>query len=133
MKDKKLTIQINKPASEVFAFTTDPKNTSAWVGSIVAEQTNEWPARLGTAYKNQNRKGQWSTYTMTDFKENETFTMTAEDKNYHVRYTFRPISEDSVELEYYEWVDNGEIEDPFTQGILEKLKTVLENKQRLVL
>ena len=53
VKDKKIIIQINKPASEVFAFTTDPKNTPLWIDSIEHEEINEWPAKLGTVYRNR--------------------------------------------------------------------------------
>lgn len=84
MKDNKLIIKINQPAREVFDFVTNPKNTPLWIRSIVEEKTSEWPVKLGTVYKNKNRKGQWSEYAMTDFKENETFTMSLKDENYHV-------------------------------------------------
>lgn len=53
------------------------------------------------------------------------FVLTSADGNYHVRYIFNSTEDNSTEVNYHEWVDNGELDKPFTA--LEKLKAVLEN------
>lgn len=126
MKDKRLVIQINKPVSEVFAFTTNPKNTPLWINSIIYEETNEWPVKKETIYRNKNKANKWSEYEVTDFEINKSFIFSQKGTNYHVRYTFTPTPNGGTELEYYEWVDAGEIAEPFTMEIMEKLKTILE-------
>ena len=108
MKSNKVTIQINRSVAEVFAFTINPKNTSLWIETLVKEETNEWLVKVGTVYRNQNKKGEWSEYTVSTIQENEIFEMVSKDKNYHVRYTYKAIDDRTTELEYLEWVDKGE-------------------------
>lgn len=126
MLEKKLTIRINKSADFVFDFTLNPKNTPKWINSIVQEETNEWPPKKGTIYRNKNIEGKWNEYKLTEFESNKMFTMTSKDGNYHVRYKFTPVDKNSCELEYFEWVDEGVLEEPFTLSILKKLKAEIE-------
>lgn len=37
----------------------------------------------------------------------------------HVKYTLKPLSDNQYELEYYEWVDSGDLDELFTQDILD--------------
>lgn len=127
MKSNKLTIKINKPLSEVFGFLLSPANSPLWVDSFVKEETSDWPVKMGTIYKNLSKDGLWREYTVTAFKENEVFELTSADKNYHVLYTFRPFNDNITELEYYEWVDKGELDEPFKIETLQKLKSIIEN------
>jgi uncharacterized protein YndB with AHSA1/START domain len=128
MKDNKLIIKINKPSGKVFAYYTNPKNTPLWWDAIRVEETNEWPIKIGSTYRSQSKKSDnWNEYIVTDLKENEVFELTSKGGKYHVRYTHNPIDKNSMELKYYEWVDEGELEDPYTMEILGKLKTAIEN------
>ncbi|MFA9289328.1 MAG: SRPBCC family protein [Weeksellaceae bacterium] len=121
-----LKIIINKPVNEVFEYSTNPQNTPAWVYSIQQEETNESPVRQGTIYKNSNAQGEWSEYVVSEFKENELFTLSQVGGSYHVRYTYTPITDNQTQLEYFEWVDTGELEGAFTIAPLEKLKEIIE-------
>ncbi len=126
MKEKRLVIQINRPVSEVFAFTINPKNTPLWVESISEEETNEWPIKNGTIYKNHFGDGKWSEYIISEFEENKRFVFSKKSSDYHVRYIFTEIGHNITHIEYHEWVEHGELEAPFTIEELKELKTALE-------
>ena len=128
MKSKELRIRINKPDNQVFAFIINPDNTPKWLDSIMAEETSDWPIVVGTIYKNRGWEStDWSEYVVAEFEENELFTLDEKDGPYHVRYTIKSIDDNSSELKHYEWVDEGELDNPFDQAVIEKLKSVLES------
>ncbi len=126
MKSNTITIIINKSPQEIFDFTLNPNNTPKWIDSIIKEEIDVTPPKLGSVYRNVNRQGVWSEYHVTEFLNGTRFTMASKDGNYHVLYTFTPKERNVTELEYYEWVDNGDLEGPFTKDILEKLKQIIE-------
>lgn len=128
MKNKRLNIIINKPVSEVFKFTTNPVNTSKWIEGIKVEETNETPPKLGTIYRNKGQGGDWNEYEMAEFVKDKTFTLSRLNADYHVRYTFTKIENNGCDFEYYEWVDEGELDDTVSQTVLEKLKNILEQE-----
>ena len=127
MNENRLSIIINRPTSDVFRFALDPKNTAKWIEDIEVEETNEWPVKIGTIYRNKSRTGVWRQYKLVELVENRTFVLRSnEDANFSVRYTFYELPDNSTEFEYYEWTEHSEITDPFTMDGLETLKTILE-------
>jgi len=124
MKENKLVIVINRPVEEIFEFTLNPKNTHLWIPSIKKEVSDEYPPKIGTIYKNVGIDGKWNYYSIIEFEENKTFTL--KGNNYFVRYTFKKLGNNKTELIYYEWVESGEIESPFTEDILLNLKELIE-------
>lgn len=128
MKKNKLTIIIDKPVMEVYGFTTNPKNTSKWIDLIEIEKCSDWPIKIGTTYQNKGKIGLWSEYSVVNLIESQIFELVSASRNYHVRYTYAPIDQNHTEMEYFEWVDEGDIESPFSQDVLIKLKTVMEIK-----
>lgn len=129
MKSNVLTISINKPASEVYDFTINPQNTPLWISSVEVEETNETPVRVGTIYRNKGKNGFWNEYSVTQIEANKLFELTSKNGNYHVRYTYSIVDTSNSELEYFEWVDQGNLEEPFNDAVLGKLKSVIEGTE----
>lgn len=126
MKENKVIITINKPITEVFEFTTNPKNTHKWIPSIIEETAEKYPPKIGTIYKNRGQTSDWSSYKVTAFEKSKVFALVNLDGNYFVRYIYRKLSDNKTEMEYFEWVKTGELDSPFTKEILQKLKKILE-------
>jgi len=126
VKSNRLSIKIIKPAADVFSFTTNPQNTPKWISSIVVGQVSEWPVGVGSTYRNQDKKGNWSEYVVTAFQENSLFELSSADGRYHVRYTYKPLEDYKSELEYFEWVDDGDLAAPLKLENLGKLKRLTE-------
>jgi len=127
MKDNKLSIKINVPVDLLFSFTITPPNSTLWLPATLKEETNELPVKVGTIYTLTDKDESHFIVTVTRLENNELVEWVAADNNYHCRYTYQALDDKTSELDYCEWVDSGEIEGPFTQGTLEKLKQVLED------
>ncbi len=127
MDTNKLTIVINKPLTEVFAACVTPPMAKLWVPNIINETTSEWPVKPGTIYTEYKNDNTSFNIIVTEYEENAYIEWQTEDGNYHVRYTFTPIDQSTTQLEY---VETGDVSEPFTQEILEKLKEVIENTPR---
>lgn len=128
MNQNGLKIEIKKPPEEVFEFTTNPLNTHLWIESIEIEKSSEWPPKFGTVYRNKNKAtGRWSTYIVLTIVKNRGFELVLKGGNYHVMYRYAERKGGITYMEYEEWVEVGELEEPFTQSVLEKLKQVMES------
>ncbi len=127
MKENRIIIIINKPIKEVFKFTNNPKNTHLWIPQIKEETSDKYPPEINTVYKNCGSSGKWDYYKVIEFEKDKVFTLKASDNNYFVRYTYKKLSETNTEMQYFEWVEKGDLENPFTQEILQSLKEVIEN------
>lgn len=121
----RLTVIINKPISQVFAFCITPPKVALWVPGFVNETASEWPPKVGTVYTEYKDDNTSFDIVVTDYKENEYIEWKTEDGKYHVRYTFTKIDESTAELEY---VETGEVTEPFTQEVLDRLKIAAEKE-----
>ena len=125
MRENKITVVIDKPIDKVFEFTTNPQNTHLWIPSISVEVADEYPPKINTRYKNRGQSDNWDEYKVVDIKKNEVFILSDLDENYFVKYTYRKLDDNKTEMEYFEWMTNGELSKPFTESILGNLKKII--------
>jgi hypothetical protein len=128
MKSNRLKIIINKPKRDIFLFTTTPPNSVLWIPLVISEETDEWPVREGTVYKLKDKNNVTTEVSVKAVKRNNLIEWISKDKNYHCRYSFKSLDKNTTEMDYYEWVDKGDLDNPFTAGILDSLKFVIENQ-----
>jgi hypothetical protein len=128
MRENKLTVRIKKPLAQVFAYSIDPNNSPKWVDSFVEEKIDTPEVQVGTLYTNINKEGQVGTYRVGQFETGKLFQLDSTTSKYHVKYTYTLISEGETEIEYFEWMDEGELDGPFTQEPLNKFKEILETE-----
>lgn len=126
MQSNKLTIVIQRPVEAVFEFTTNPKNTPLWIEGMVEEISSEFPPHFGTTYKNRRDDLNWEMYKVVEFEKNKCFTLQDAAGNYHVRYSYKSLNDHETEMTYFEWALDGELNHPFSQAVLVKLKAVME-------
>ena len=126
MRENKITIIIDKPVDEVFEFTTNPKNTHLWIPSISEEIADEYPPKINTEYRNRGNSTNWNKYKVVDFEKNKVFILFNLDDKYFVKYSYRKLNDNKTEMEYFEWMIEGELSSPFTEDIFENLKKVME-------
>lgn len=128
MKSNRLTVQVIRPIAEVFAFTIEPKNVPKWLDYVVAGDRNDWQLKAGSVYRLKYKDGKVIDFDVTASEVNKLFEIVSRDGNYHVRYSFKPVNSYKTELEYFEWVEEGDIEAPFTKSTLNKLRMAIEFK-----
>ncbi len=129
MKENKLTIVIDRDIQTIFEYTTNPKNTHLWIDFIAEEIAEQYPPIVWTLYKNHSIDSDiWDIYKVKDFVFDTIFTLTDNEWNYHVQYTYRAIDNWKTELEYYEWMEDWVLGNPFDYSHLERLKKLLESK-----
>jgi len=126
MRENKITVTIDKPIDEVFEFTTNPKNTHLWIPSISEEVADEYPPKINTEYRNRGDNSNWNKYKVVDFEKNKVFILFNLEDKYFVKYTYRKLDDNKTEMEYFEWMIDGELSNPFTEDIFGNLKKVME-------
>lgn len=122
-----LHIIINKNISFVYQYTINPINTHLWISSIYEEVSEQYPPKLWTIYKNKwSIDWEWDNYQVFSIESNKKFSLKSLDSNYNVDYTYEELSPTSTKLTYSEWMDNGNLENPFTIEPLMVLAKLIE-------
>lgn len=129
MQENKLSIRVDVPVSELFAYTVSPWNAHMWIDEVKAEECSPWPPQVGVShYRSKGAGGLWSQYVVSAFETDTLFELTKPDGRFVVRYSYEDLGNGVSELTYHERVSEGEIDRPLSIYSLEKLKRILEDK-----
>ena len=128
-KENRLTIQINENIEKVFKYSLESDNVPKFITSVRKEFPSDRPVKLGTHLRNVwVGSTVWDTYEVIEFLPPKTFTLKKLNSDYYVKYTCTE-NENWTEFEYYEWSENGYLEDPMDQEALERLKQLIEGQE----
>jgi len=122
MKTNEIRVVINRPQSEVFEYTLEPKNTKYWVEGSIEMKTDTDQIGIGTKYSNEH-----ITREVVDYDRDKFLELQDVVGEYVCSYSFRKIDEQNTELIFFESHEDGsELEYPIEAECFEKLKQLLE-------
>lgn len=95
MIQHEVSIHLNRPVEQVFAFLIDPGNLRAWQSNLIeSEQLTEKPLRVGTRFREVRRMGRRASEyqaEITEFETNKRFaTRTLSTPQASVSYILEP-------------------------------------------
>ena len=97
MIQHEVSIHLNRPVEQVFAFLIDPNNLRTWQSNLIeTEQLTEQPLRVGTRFREVRQMGPRQAEIqgeITDFELNKRFaTKTLTQPEVTVSYSFEPVN-----------------------------------------
>jgi len=121
MIQHEVTLYLNRPVEQVFAFLVDPKNLPTWQSSLIEiEQLTEGSLHVGAQFREVRRLGRRPSEIrgeITDFEPNKRFvTKTLTEPQVTVSFSFDP--EDGGTRLRYKFV-------LFTRGIMRLLEPLI--------
>ena len=142
MIQHEVTIHINRPIEQVFAFLADSQNLRTWQSNLIEnEQLTEGPLRVGTRFREVRRTGprqseiqaeitdfesnkRFATRTITQPKVTVSYSLEREDGGTRLNYKFVMLTSGMMRL--LEPLIAGSIKKD-TELDFQKLKHVLES------
>ena len=93
MIQHEVSIHLNRPVEQVFAYLIDPNNLRAWQSNLIEnEQLTDKPLRVGSRFREVRQMGRRASEyqaEITDFEPNRRFaTKTLSEPQASVSYTF---------------------------------------------